>query len=398
MLNETEIRACAQYVMERAKHVITSFGPRPPGSEAEHKTQQLTRADLESCCDGEVSLEPFPVAQKAFFCMEAIPAALLAVAAVAFCVYPLMALPVDALALAVVYFQFYRYRLFLDPFFPKKTSHNVYGSIQPEGEVKRRVILAGHADAAYEWRFNYLAPKWLPLIFLVLFGGAVGAIGLHIAGTVMWALGYSTEVLQYAQLLFVPTVLVGLLFNNLRVVSPGANDNLTGTFISTGIARQLKESGKRLRHTELGVAIMGSEEAGLRGAKVFAKKHKEELQRVDTMVIVVETTRHASHLAVYNGDLNATVALDPAACLLLKEAGRARGIDMPYAQLIPGSTDAAAFAQEGFRTAVIAGVDNNDLAFYHTRRDNWDNMSEECIEAAIGVICEAITRFDAMED
>src|SRR5690606_13329622 len=88
----------------------------------------------------------------------------------------------DAAALSVLYFQLVRYKLLLDPFFPKKTSYNVYGALKPSGEVKRRIILNGHPDGAYEWRFNFLMPKRFPLFVAGSLLGMIGLVALHLLG------------------------------------------------------------------------------------------------------------------------------------------------------------------------------------------------------------------------
>ncbi|HRK35970.1 MAG TPA: hypothetical protein PLJ47_15345, partial [Candidatus Hydrogenedentes bacterium] len=187
MLGSEQIDACTRYVMERARFVIESFGPRPPGSDAERQTQELVKADLEQCCDGPVTFEAFQVAQKAFFSMQMVGGVLALGAFVGYWVHPAIAFALVTLAAIVMYNQLLRYRLFLDPFFPKKTSYNVAGRQSPAGPIKRRIILNGHPDAAYEWRFNYLAPKQFPFIVLYsLLGLVVTIFGSGIATLAVW--------------------------------------------------------------------------------------------------------------------------------------------------------------------------------------------------------------------
>ena len=397
MLNESQISGCAAYVTERTRHVIESFGPRAPGSEAERRTQELVRQELTACCDGEVLFEPFQVAGKAFFSMQAVAASILMVSVVLWHAHPLISVGLDLLALSVLYFQLWRYRLYLDPFFPKSASHNVYGRISPGGETTRRIILSGHADAACEWRFAYLAPRLFPYFMIALLAGLAGIVLLHLAGFIAWLAGGSlweaAQQMQWLQWLLVAGIVLGVFFNNVSRTVPGANDNLSGTFAAIGIAKHLKESGVQLQNTELGIAILGSEEAGLRGAKVFAERHKAEFEDVDTAVIVLETLRDLDHIKVYNRDMNGTVRLDDV-CRLLQEAGRACGLDIPYASVFLGSTDAAAFAQAGWRAGVLAAMDPRPADYYHTRLDNWDNMDEACLRKAIAVVCAAIRIYD----
>ena len=125
MLSDEQVRACARYVLERARFVIESFGTRPPGSGAERQAQELVKADLETCCDGPVAFEEFRVAQKAFFSMQAVGGVLTLAGVALYWVHPALTLLSGLAAAIVMYNQLLRYHLFLDPFFPKKPSYNV---------------------------------------------------------------------------------------------------------------------------------------------------------------------------------------------------------------------------------------------------------------------------------
>jgi hypothetical protein len=399
MLNESRISACAAYVTERAKHVIETFGSRPPGSDAERKTQELVKDDLTACCDGEVSIEPFQVAGKAFASMHAVAASILVISIFLWHVHPALSVALDALALSIWYFQLVRYKLYLDPFFPKTTSYNVYGSIKPMGKVKRRIILSGHADAACEFRYGYLVPRLFRPIVKMLVAGLVGIALLHLIALAAYmtggALSNVARWIGILQWLLLPGIVLGIFFNNIRGIVPGANDNLTGVFVATGIAKHMKESGVQLQNTELGIAILGSEEAGLRGAKVFAEKHKRAFEDVETVVIFLETFHDIDYLKVYDRDMNGMVKHDPEVCRLLKDAGKGCGFDLPYASLYLGSSDASAFTQAGWRAGLLAAMDPSPPDYYHTRLDNWDNMDEECLRKAIAVVCATIRIYDA---
>ena len=69
-------------------------------------------------------------------------------------------------------------------------------------------------------------------------------------------------------LIFVP-FLIGLYFmwNKHRVVD-GANDNLSGCYMGIAILKALQDEGIEFENTEIGVILSGSEEAGLRGARL----------------------------------------------------------------------------------------------------------------------------------
>lgn len=399
MLRDDQIRECTAYVLQRARFVIESFGPRPPGSEAERKTQELVKEDLEACCDGPVTFEEFQVAQKAFFCMQAVGGALTLAGLALYWIHPALTLCLGVAAAVVMYNQLLRYRLFLDPFFPKKPSYNVAGRQSPANAVERRIILNGHPDAAYEWRFNYLAPKRFPILVLytligmvlLLVGSALATVAQLVAPAASSGLIYA---IGLAMLLLAPAGFIGILFNNLRVVASGANDNLSGTFIATGILRALRENNIRLERTELMAVITGSEEAGLRGAKVWAGRHKRACEDVETIVIALDTFRDLPYLTIYNRDMNGTVAHDRDVCDLLKRAALEVGRDLPFGSIHLGSSDGAAFTQAGFRAGMLGGMDPHPAHYYHNRRDTWEIMDEECISVTINVLLEAIRLYD----
>ena len=400
MLDRDLVSVCAQYVLEKTRFVIEEYGPRPAGSPGEGHCQQFIKRELEECCDGDVTMKPFPVAQKAFMGMQRVAGIILLAAFALYWVHPFLAAACSTVALVIMVQQLLRYKLFLDPFFRKYTSYNVAGRQAPSGEVKRRIILNAHPDAAYEWRWLYHFPKAFPFFTLFSLAGLPVKVitdyaFLFLGGS--WAAANNPGVwmiVGLVQLLVLPGTVIAIGWVNFKVVSPGANDNLSGSFIAAGIAKCMRESGMHLENTELMVCITGSEEAGLRGAKVFAREHRKELRDVETVVIALDTFRDIEHLTIYTRDLNGTVAHDPAVARLVEDAGKNLGLDLPRGSVFLGSTDASAFTQEGYRAVALAAMDPAPADFYHTRRDHHSNMDRACLERTIAVVCEAIKLYD----
>ncbi len=392
------LKSSSRYVLERTKEVIENFGPRPPGSEGEGRLQESVREELSHYCDGEVDLEPFQVAQKAFMSMPWVSSTLLILSFLSYWISPLIALALSGLGVATVYWVLIRYRLFLDPFFPKQTSYNVLGFQKPTGEVKRRIILNSHPDAAYEWRFNYLCPEQFPFLLLYSLFALVAKFVIDLVIVILPLLFGEMETVVgwmfILQFVFLPGAVVGLFYTHFSVVSPGANDNLSGVFISLAIAKDFHEKNCRLENTEIGYLITGSEEAGLRGAKAFIDAHGDEYRDVETVFVALDTFRDLDHLSVYNKDMNGTVEHDPAVCRLLQTAGKDAGMDLPFATVTVGSTDGAAFTQGNHRAAALCAMDPHPADFYHTRRDHWSNMDEECIRKTIEILGAAIALYD----
>lgn len=391
--------ACTRYVLDECRIVADTFGLRPPGSEAEKRTQERVRDTLSACCDGGVEIEPFTVAQKAFMGQHRVCSVLLLFAAAGYWISPWCAAPFSLLAFVIIVQEVLRYKQFIDPFFPKQTSYNVLGRMKPSGEKKRRVVLNGHPDAAYEWFFLYHFPKIFPVFVLSSLLGLLTKVGIDLAFLLLshgWAGGYTGTwyYIGLAQILLLPGLFVGFMFTDFRHVAPGANDNLSGTFIATGIAKYLHAAGERLQNTELAVLITGSEEAGLRGAKAFAAAHPHFANDVETIFITMDTMENLDHFTVYHRDLNGTVKHDPAVCRLLQESGRKVGLNPPFGSVFLGSSDGTAFTQAGWRAGALAAMDPAPADYYHNRRDTPDRMNSECIRKTIDLVLAAIEEFD----
>lgn len=399
MLDNEHVDACAQYILDMVKHIIVIFGTRSPGSEGERKTQEFIRDELGACCDGEVRLEPFTVAPKAFMGFQRTVALLLFAALPCYWLMPWAAAALSILAMLVFVFEFLLYKEFLDPFFYKDISYNVMGMRKAKGETKRRIIVSGHADAAFEFRFNHLCSKKMIFVsaamILAMMFNALSCIAFAFSGG-DWDGGYQGVwfIIGIMQLAFLPGLLGGFFFNNFGVVAPGANDNLTGALLGVGIAKQLAAADLRLENTDLVILSAGSEEAGLRGAKNYAAKHIAELREVETIFIGVDTLRDLEHMKVYHRDMNGLVKHDPRVCKLLKDAGAACGLDLPYATVFAGSSDTTAFTQAGIPSAAFCAMDPAPAAYYHTRLDNWDNMDKQCLRKGIEVVMKAIETYD----
>lgn len=398
MLTESEQKAGAQYVIDRARHVIETFGPRPPGSEAEAATQHLIKEELTQYC-GAAEIEPFPVAPKAFMNVPRVAAALVALGVPAWFLTPWLSLSFSLLGLAVLFFELIRYREFIDIFFRRATSHNVWARHAPTGEAKRRIVLNGHPDAAFEWRYLYHYPKYFNILARVGVIALFIKLGLDLAFAFLqggWPDGYTGIWfwLGIAQIALLPCAATGFFYTDFRHVSPGAADNLSGTFLATAVAKLLHENGKRPEHTEIEYLITGSEEAGLRGAKAHMARHAEDYRDIETIFIALDTFRELEHFKVYNKDLNGTVTHDPAVCALLKNAAKDVGLEVPYGTVYVGASDAAAFTQAGHKAGALVAMDPAPADYYHNRRDTWEDLDAHCLEKMLAVLSATIERYD----
>ena len=403
-----------RYMADGIRYVCETFKKRLPGTQSERDAQAFFKQELSGYADN-VIMEDFTVHPHAFMGFIPIAAALLLFS------IPCFLFSKGSVALAVLgavlpflstlmfLFEFLFYRSFVDFLFPKRVSRNVYAVRKPSGTVKKRIIFGGHSDATYEWTYSWLGEKTGVAIAIVgsvlsmligLVANVVNAVSTVVRaandmGVVSkWQGGWA--VWSVLLLCTIPFAVMIAFFINYKVVVDGANDNLSANYIAMSVLKEMHESGVRFENTEVGCLLSGSEEAGLRGAKAFAKAHLEELSdpEVETVFISLDTMREIEELRVCNFGCTGTVKNDRSVGELIREAGRACGIEIPDSELYPGAVDAEAFSMHGLRSSGLTGVSHDAKRYYHTRQDTADNISEECIAVSLNICKEAARIFN----
>lgn len=394
------LREMTNFSVRGIKKICKDVGPRPAGSEQEHEAQKLMAAELDGACD-KVEIEPFDVHPGAFLGWI-LTDGIMMIAAIVLFFFGMSAIALALCALSLIFaiVEFLLYKKLLDPFFPKKTSHNVVAVRKPKGEVRRRIIFSGHADSANEWRFTYYGGSKLlvPIIGLsfvgILLGLVLGIWAVAAGHAFSAADSGALNVMRYVFLAWIPILFTALFFENKKRPVMGANDDLTGCFISMAVVKYMQQHDIRFENTEVWVVLTGSEEAGLRGAKAFCKAHKNELSDVETVFVELDTIRDYDFAAVYSRDLTGTVKNDAGACALVKEAAKQTGLDLPYKSVFFGATDAAAVTQAGMKAVSVSAMDPAPAKYYHTRLDTADNLDIKTVEAVLGVALETAFLFD----
>lgn len=402
---KTEKSTILKYMTDGIRYVCEHYKNRAPGTESERKAQEFFRDELKKYAD-EVEMEDFDLHPHAFmgFIILAGLFSLISVfmywLAPKGIVFPIIGIVLTFVSILMFVFEFLMYRSFVDFLFPKRVSRNVMARRKPSGEVKRRIIFGGHADAAYEWTFSLHGQlaALVPVIggaiisMFTLFGFNLAA-AIHSAGGSFEMAG-AWKVLGIIALCLIPFCILILFFINWRVIVDGANDNLSACYIAIAVLKQMADQDFRFENTEVCCLISGSEEAGLRGAKAYAKRHKEDLQDVETVYVAMDTMREVEQLQVYTKGCTWTVWDSEAVGDLIHEAGVNVGIDMPRAEIYPGAIDAEGFSMYGLTAAGFCGVNHDPKTYYHTRKDTPDNIGEDCIELSLKVCEETARLFD----
>ncbi|MDR1806212.1 MAG: M20/M25/M40 family metallo-hydrolase [Clostridium sp.] len=393
--------------IEDIRLLIESHGPRAPGSPAELAAQQAMAERLKKTADS-VEIEPFTVHRQAF--MGFIPFTVLCgfAASVLFFFNDVLLTQIGAIIGVLggipLILEFVLYWRFIDPLFKKQTSHNVLARYNPSGETKKRILLVGHADSQYEWTLNYkLGGNGMKAILIPAVVGFVVIVIACLLKTLTdaligdaWAwLDVLYAIVRWGIIAFFPFFAGFLFFQSHTRSVPGAADNLSGCQIAISVLEELADAGIRFEDTELDVVLSGSEEAGLRGAKAFVEQHSAELKdgAVDTVVIALDTFRDLKDMAVYDRDRSGTVQHDKRVKELVKTAAAHCGLDLPYASIYIGASDAAAFTKGGIPATGFAAMDPTPPRYYHTRLDNWDILEPDAIEKGIEVTLEAVCMF-----
>lgn len=396
--------AYADYMLKEITHICKNMEKRDPGSEGEKQACEYMAEVLKKDCGCErTEVESFKENPGSFFGWIYVTFTLLFIAVALFFVAPVISIILIALGFLVAFLQFGFYKKAVDFLFKEKTGHNVTAVKKCKGEVKRRIFFNGHPDACWEWPVNYaLGGVAFEMHAVISIVGAIYFLVLAIlAATKIGAVGVLPADSVYVKcalwgLLFVP-FWIGMYFMwNKRRVVDGANDNLSGCYIGIAILKALKDAGIELENTEVGVILSGSEEAGLRGSKAWCEAHKGEFDDVPTFIFSYDTIHDPKYLMTNYRDLNGTVKADKDVSDLFMEAAEAINIPCKKGWVPPlgGATDNAAFAQAGFRSTGITGLNHKLENYYHTRRDTYDNMNLQGLGECFAVSVKALEMFD----
>lgn len=224
---------------------------------------------------------------------------------------------------------------------------------------------------------------------MVHFDGAFGSIIWGEKGNL------ALRILAVAMYITIPVLVAALKFSNFKRPVMGANDDLTGCFISCAAAKFLSDNDIRFENTEVAVLCAGGEEAGLRGSKAFAKANKDMLNDgVETVFVSIDTIRELEFAKIYNKDMNGMVKNDSRVAALLKQAADNVGIEVGMGAIELGATDAAAMSQAGVPSASFVAMDPTPARYYHTRLDTADNLSAQAVDATVKLALETVFLYD----
>lgn len=376
--------------------IITRFGPRVAGSEAE-KNAQLYIAELSKKYTNNVSFLPFDEYLDARFGKLKYYVAIYFLSLAFFWVQPHVAL---GLSLVNVFFLVADLMMYRDVLtrFPGKlqTSSNVEAILEPQGEVKSTLILSGHMDSTREYTWWYKLGELG--VKLTVIAGVLMALQLLFNLVYVLTDFENAEYIWGLFLLFSPITIVYWSMHADEAV-PGAQDNLSGIAIAFDTFKNFADAnniGKStLQHTRIKFVSFGSEERGLCGSRAYAKLKKDELKKENAYLINIDSVRVVDEVAVVekelmNGTRHSAVLLDG-----LKASFKAQNIPLKNVSIPIGGTDAVSLARIGLPTVTIVGMSASNYDFtYHTRHDIIENIEPQSLENAKNGIVGFIKNWD----
>lgn len=399
IISKGESIQISKEIIQTIKNILEKFGPREPGSENEYKTQEYLAEELSKYANSVV-MESFTVAPMGLLFFFPVTGIIVFFASAILNHQPYIGFLGLIVSLAIIWFQFGQYRQLLDPFLPKRESNNVYARWTPSGKnITQRIILCGHADSAYEMRFNQWGKIFIKLAILSMIICMLTLLCLSLL--------FSYEYFKGQELTFIPeilrkvTIIFGIIYGLIAVsfirfsrVVPGANDNLTGSVTAVEVLKWFSKHPLEIQNTEIVCLITGSEEAGLRGAMAFVQQHKEELKNLPTVVIAIDTLGDFTELGVIVRDLNGLLPHHKGAISLLYQAGLECGITLKPITVFLGSSDATAFTRAGIPASGLVAMDPGPAHYYHTRYDTVDALNEETLSTGLTILIQAVKNYD----
>ncbi len=145
----------------------------------------------------------------------------------------------------------------------KAKERNVIGTLKPENNPEKRIVIGAHYDSANctkKWYMTVFFRVFLPIILVGFLTIMVYSIFF---GTSAWLETWLILAFPYFFVCGIP------FWNFESLVSPGAEDNASGVSVLLETARNTVDSD--LNGVELKFVAFGAEEQGLKGSKAYVK-------------------------------------------------------------------------------------------------------------------------------
>ncbi len=369
--------------------IIKNFGGRAAGSREEYKAQKFYLDYLSSMADATQLIE-FKAALKGKFGSIPIFSTILFLNFFLFWMDLKIAVLLSFINAIFFIGHFVTYQNWLDVFFTKKSSWNAEAKLEGALSNKHCVIVCGHMDCVYEFKWWYRLKAFG--FILTLLGSTVIILQAIIFASIL-IIEPDSKDYQSGVSLIVYLVFSVLSFSNLCVLDmhgkkmvDGAIDNLSGVAIAAGLLEYFSKN--RLKNIEFRAVSFGSEEVGLKGSNAYAALLKTQIASYEScLVLNVDTIKSSKTLNILSAETNPLTFYNKALILELIDSFEAKKVPYAVNSIGMGATDGTSFSRQGIPVLSIIGIDTKRPdASYHTRLDNFDNLDPKALEDLKNVI------------
>lgn len=384
-------------VLAYTEELINKFGPRRAGSKACQDCADALHAELNGFADS-TRTEEFGVHTGAFLGWIRIIVAFYAIGTVFLWLHmPLVTAVLLIVGILIMVFQFFLYKHTIDFLFPKKTGKNVVGIVEPEGEIKRQIIISGHHDSACVFNFFIHQPKMYALRVMGGIGILVVVFLLSLLSTIFGVSNILVSILAIIASIGALIVLQLWFFASSKC-TPGAGDNLVASAMAVKALRQVaddKKAGNGLKHTRVIALSFDAEEEGLRGAYAFAKKNEEMLKSMPTYLYNIDCPYILKDMFFLTSDINGSVKMSEAFANECSASASKLGYETKVKPIafLTGGTDAGELAKMGVEATTMMAMpwDNTErAAVYHTPNDTIDAVERSAIKAGLEIFFDMV--------
>ncbi len=384
-------RAIAESLLRR---IAEECPCRAPGSRDEHRAQVILSSQLRRL-GGIASWQRFRFSGSLYLVLG-MHFTLAVAASLLFFVHPIAA-AVAHLVLAVSYVaDSNRIAYLLRRLLPKVTASNLLVTFPAQAEVRRRIVISAHADAAPTgWMFQQSGFAWTdktPKILRQLGRPLlIAVIGLCVVAAVefnAWASGSYFP--NFPGAFYGFTIYFAVLATlNLQVwwkneIVPGANDNLSACAALPVLAKRL--TAVQPDDVELVFVVTACEEAGTGGALQLAKQMRGEWKSDETDILVLDSIAGGELCLFQEGEMIPWRIPNHLQDAVLEVANREDQTEKLVLFPLPaGATDAISFLSQGYSAVCLGRIDRHlgTPRNYHLPSDTPDNIDYDELMGAI---------------
>ncbi len=410
------------YMLKFIEDICNEIGPRESGKEQEILAGNKIEEELKKCCD-ETHQEEYISSPHAFLGGIRYGALLALVSIVLYWlsllidlnilpfpniysfIFTLIAVLLIILTISYFITEVMKYHEFFDFLFPKRTSKNIVGTINPTNEIKHTIIFSAHHDSQFEFNTFYYFKRFGQMIINFGYLGVAIIFIIIIVKIIFQIIAFEFDILFFAFgiffLAFIPIALAYVFFHSYKPVL-GAFDNLSGVSIVLGIGKYLYDNKDKdifPKNTRVYLISFAGEEAGLRGSKRYIESHLEDLKKNKTLIVNMDSIAKKGSLVVVDKEPGIGATHDPKIYEPLYDIAKKVNPIAKIGKLPFGATDAATFSKKGISATTISGLNLSDelVPYYHTRLDTPEVIEKESLGQIVEICVKYLNLIDKGE-